>query len=140
MLKSIAIAAVIALSGGGAARAQDAAPLDGVFARPESEGQNGARPANQGRGSLANLTTADHTFRLEAGKSYMVIGMCDNACSDLDLAAGDPSGKNIGSDVADDDTPVVAIEATASGNYTIRVAMTGCTAARCFYGVRVYEQ
>lgn len=140
MLKSIALAAAIALSGGGAALAQDAATVDGYFARAESEILNGARPVNQGRGSLENLATADHSFRLEAGKSYMAIGMCDNACSDLDMAVGDPSGKNLGSDVADDDTPVVAFQAAAAGNYTIRIAMTGCTTGRCFYGVRLYEQ
>ena len=139
MLKSIAIAAVIALSTGGAALAQDAATVDGFFARAESEVLGGARPVNQARGSLAALATADHTFRLEAGKSYMFIGMCDNGCSDMDMAVGDPSGKNIGSDVEDDDTPVVQVQAAASGNYTVRAAMTVCSTSRCFYGVRVYE-
>jgi hypothetical protein len=140
MLKLIAITAVLALSGGSAALAQDAATVDGFFARAESEVLGGARAVDQARGSLENLTTGDHMFDLEASKSYVVIGLCDNSCSDLDMAAVDPSGKNIGSDVADDDTPLIEVQATASGRYTFRVAMSACSAARCYYGVRVYEQ
>lgn len=143
MLKSIALAAAIALTGGGLAVAQNqtgAALVDSLFAQAEQQLLNGARATTQFRGVLAAESTADHSFNLQAGKSYMAIGVCDEGCSDLDFAIYDPSGQNLGSDVEPDDTPVVVFEATRSGQYKATVLMAVCGSARCNYGVRLYEQ
>lgn len=144
MMKSIAIAAAIALSGGGVAMAQNnptgAALVDALFAQAEQELFGGARAAAQTRGALPTETTADHTFNLQAGKSYIAIGVCDENCSDLDFAIFGPGGDNLGSDVLEDDTPVVEFQATRSGQYKATVLMAVCGSARCNYGVRLYEQ
>lgn len=143
MMKSIALAAAIALSGGGLAIAQNqtgAALVDAMFAQAEQELLGGAKPVAQTRGALAAETTADHTFNLQAGKTYLAIGVCDEGCSDLDFAIFNASGQNLGSDTEADDTPVVQFQATASGQYKATVLMAVCGAARCNYGVRLYEQ
>lgn len=144
MMKSIAIAAAIALSGGGLALAQSnptgAALVESLFAQAEQELLDGARAAAQTRGALPAETTADHTFNLQAGKTYMAIGVCDEGCSDLDFAIFSPAGDNLGSDVEPDDTPIVVFEATRSGQYKATVLMAVCGSARCNYGVRLYEQ
>lgn len=143
MMKSIAIAAAIALTGGGVAVAQNqtgAALVDALFAQAEQELFNGARAAAQVRGALPAETTADHTFNLQAGKTYLAVGVCDEGCSDLDFAVFDASGENLGSDVEPDDTPIVQFQAARSGQYKATVLMAVCSSARCNYGVRLYEQ
>lgn len=143
MMKSIAIAAAIGLTGGGVAVAQSqtgAALVDALFAQAEAELFGGASSVARARGAMASQTTADHTFNLQAGKTYMAIGVCDENCSDLDVAISGPGGDNLGADVLDDDTPIVAFEATRSGQYKATVLMAACGSARCNYGVRVYEQ
>ncbi|NBB52149.1 hypothetical protein GVN24_28095 [Rhizobium sp. CRIBSB] len=142
MLKPNIAAVVLALVGGSAAVAQDTghALIDSLFNQAQAELLQGARPAAQARGSLAAETTGDQTFNLRAGRTYLAIGMCDEGCTDLDFAVFSPSGDNLGSDVEDDDTPVVSFEATANGQYKATVLMAACGAARCNYQVRIYEQ
>jgi len=142
MLKPVVAAVAMALMGGGAALAQDTghALIDALFNQAQTELLDGARPAAQARGALADDATGDQTFNLRAGKSYLAIGMCDEGCSDLDFVMMSPSGENLGADVENDDTPVVKFEATENGRYTATVLMSVCGAERCNYQVRVYEQ
>lgn len=143
MLKSIAIAAAIALTGSGVAVAQSqtgAALVEALFAQAQTELLGGASSVAQARGAMAGQTTADHSFNLQAGKSYIAIGVCDENCSDLDFAVYGPGGDNLGSDVLEDDTPIVLFEAPRTGQYKATVLMAVCGTARCNYGVRVYEQ
>jgi len=143
MLKSIALAAVIAVSGGGAAFAQNqtgAALVDAIFAQAEQEILNGSAAAGRARGVAEDGGSADHVFNLQAGKSYLVIGVCDESCSDLDLALFGVSGEDLGSDYELDDAPMVMFQASRSGQYRVNAMMASCDAALCHYGVRIYEQ
>lgn len=143
MLKSIALAAAIALTGGGLAMAQNqtgAALVDSLFAQAEQQLLGGISAAARARGVLAQEGVAEHTVNLQAGKSYIAIGVCDEGCSDLDMAVASPSGERLGMDTEMDDTPIVAFQAATSGRYTATVAMSTCGAAQCNYGVRFYEQ
>lgn len=142
MLKSIALAAVLALTGGGLAMAQNqtgAALVDALFAQIERDVLQGYPSVASVRGALAKETTADHTFNAVAGRSYIVIGVCDEGCTDLDLGVYNGAGTVMGSDVEEDDTPAVIFEAGETGRHQITVLMAVC-AARCNYGVKVYEQ
>ncbi len=143
MLKSIALAAAIALTGGGLAVAQNgptgAALVDALFANLEKETLAGLRTVSTARGVLSNQNTADHYFNVVAGPSYVVIGACDENCSDVDLGVYNGSGAVVGTDVEDDDAPVVAFEATETGRHQFTVLMSTCT-GNCNYGVRVYTQ
>ena len=143
MLKSIAIAAALVLAGGGAAVAQSnltgTALVDALFANLEADIVKGLPVISNSRGILPKETTADHTFNAVSGHTYAVVGVCDEGCSDLDLGVyAGSNGAVMGSDVEEDDTPVVVFEATETGRHQITVLMAVC-GARCNYGVKVYD-
>lgn len=140
MFQSILLAAAIALTGGSAIQNQTGQALvDAQFANAEQQVLNGARAAVRFNGSLAGETTADHSFNLQAGKSYVAVGYCDENCSDVDFAVYAPDGTNLGSDTEADDNPVVLFQAPVSGQYKATVLMAVCS-SNCNYGVRFYEQ
>jgi hypothetical protein len=77
-------------------------------------------------------------LRLEAGRAYLFQGACDQDCSDVDLEVLDPRGRSVARDVATDDRPVVGVEPTATGDYTVHIWLAQCSVAPCFAGVRSY--
>jgi len=89
-------------------------------------------------GSLRARTYEDKTLRLEAGRQYIVVGVCDDDCGDMDLNASDPSGQEIASDTEDDAMPVLAIVPERSGDYTFRVQMYDCAVEPCAYFVQPF--
>jgi hypothetical protein len=89
-------------------------------------------------GSLANGTSERHTINLQAGTAYMLVGVCDNDCADLDFRLFDSSGNEIASDVATDDTPVISITPSRGGRYVLQAVMADCRADPCRYGIGVY--
>ena len=78
------------------------------------------------------------TVSLQSGVEYMMVGVCDNDCSDIDLRLYDPSGDEVDVDIEMDDTPVVSITPGRSGNYRLDVIMVTCSTSTCFYGVGIY--
>ena len=89
-------------------------------------------------GSLRTGANASHSITLNAGTSYSLIGVCDNDCSDLDLRVYDPGGREVGSDLLTDDTPVVNVTPRRTGAYTVRAIMTACSSEPCRYGIGIY--
>jgi hypothetical protein len=89
-------------------------------------------------GSLREGATTNHTIQLNGGTSYQLIGVCDNDCSDFDLRLYDPQGREVDSDVLTDDTPVVSVTPSRTGNYTVRAIMTSCSSEPCRYGIGTY--
>ncbi|GJD20991.1 unknown protein [Rivularia sp. IAM M-261] len=90
---------------------------------------------------IDKLTHDDYdniTLNLRAGTSYGIIGVCDRDCRDLDIALYDSRGNLIASDLQDDDTPFIRINANRSGTYRIRVDMASCSNNPCYYGVGVF--
>jgi hypothetical protein len=75
------------------------------------------------------------TLNVTEGTTYSVRGACDADCTDLDLALTDGNGKNIGSDKATDDHPVVTFKAASSGEVKVTATMATCKTAFCYYGV-----
>ena len=73
-----------------------------------------------------------------AGGTYMIVGMCDADCEDLDLLLG-RDGVEVASDFETDDTPVLAFALEEGGTVTLRVDMATCTSGPCRYGVRVFS-
>ena len=76
-------------------------------------------------------------FQVEPGREVMVVGVCDEQCSDINLYVRDPNGNEVGRDVGADDVPVVVIPAGRGGQYTFQIEMARCS-GRCHWGVRVY--
>lgn len=92
-----------------------------------------------GRMSLAEGATGATSIRLDSAGKYVVIGVCDEDCSNFDLSVRSESGADMGSDVLEDDAPVVTFEAEAGALYEITGSMVACRRAPCLTGVAVYR-
>lgn len=82
----------------------------------------------------------DLSVQLTGGTSYFVIGVCDNGCSDLDLILNDAGGTEVQADRAADDVPMLMLEGSQGGAYTIRVSMATCGQSTCRWGVRLFSR
>ena len=122
--------------GGGAARATDTVnrllASANRLARSNGYTQAAARPAT---GALNDDAAENVGLTLNAGRRYLLVGVCDADCSDMDLRIYSPSGAIVAEDVAVDDTPVLQFTAPSTGNYRVRVMMASCSANPCYYGV-----
>jgi hypothetical protein len=89
-------------------------------------------------GGLGQGESRRATLPLVAGVPFRIVGLCDGDCSDLDLTLYDGSGKQIATDIAIDDTPLLNIEVDASGTYEVEVAMVTCSIEPCAWSVMAY--
>ena len=89
-------------------------------------------------GSLNQGSNTSHTVTLTGGRNYVIIGVCDRDCSDVDLRLYDPSGNNVATDIATDDHPTLQFTAGMSGNYRLQVEMATCSTNPCYYGVQLF--
>lgn len=76
-------------------------------------------------------------FDLRASKTYIIDGVCDKDCRDLDLCLFDESGNEIGCDAATDDHPVVQVSPRWTGQFRLRAKMYNCQANPCRFGIMV---
>ena len=58
-------------------------------------------------------------IELVSGVEYMIMGVCDADCDDLDLTLTDPDGNEIMSDALNDAYPVLLFTAPASGAHIL---------------------
>ncbi len=89
-------------------------------------------------GNLNQGANTSHNFPLTAGRNYVIIGVCDRDCTDVDLRLYDASGNTIASDVAVDDHPTLQFTAGMSGNFRLQVEMATCSTNPCYYGVQLF--
>jgi hypothetical protein len=80
------------------------------------------------------------TLDLRGGYSYMIVGVCDGDCSDLDFRLDDAAGNEVDSDFELDDVPMVAAAVSSNGSYSLTVSMASCSIEPCGYGVAVFAQ
>lgn len=91
-------------------------------------------------GELRQDQQEEVRIELDRGRAYVVVGVCDNDCKDVDLKLFDPRGREIDSDVQRDDYPAVAVEPDRTDKYTVRAIMATCTASPCRYGFGVFSR
>jgi hypothetical protein len=91
-------------------------------------------------GSLNDDSHEFVTLTLDAGNEYQLMGACDTDCNDMDMVLFDPAGREIDSDLLDDDFPIVSATVGRSGRYRIDVRMPGCTREPCRYGIGVFAR
>jgi hypothetical protein len=91
-------------------------------------------------GTLNQQASADHSVTLQGGVGYIVIAVCDNDCSDIDLRLLDEAGNELDSDYEQDAYPIVATTPAGTAQYQVHVYMASCSTQPCFYGVGVYAQ
>lgn len=89
-------------------------------------------------GDLSQGEDEEFELELEAGKSYIIVGVCDGDCSDLDMALTTAAGEDVDSDYELDDVPMVTVEVERSGTYHLKVEMATCSAEPCAFGVGVF--
>ena len=89
-------------------------------------------------GTLRDDATSEWPVFLVKNVSYQLRGVCDNDCSDLDLALFDEYDNLVSRDYGTDDTPVVRTTPTSTGRFKLRVVMADCQIAPCNYGVRTF--
>lgn len=90
-------------------------------------------------GNLNASANTSHALTLTGGRNYVIIGVCDRDCTDVDLRLYDPMGNNIATDVATDDHPVLRFTAATSGSYRLQVEMAACSHNPCYYGVQLFS-
>jgi hypothetical protein len=77
---------------------------------------------------------------LVTGVEYMIMGVCDADCDDLDLTLTDPNGNEITSDALDDAYPVLIFTAPTGGAHILWVTMYACSVSPCSFGYKVFRK
>jgi hypothetical protein len=102
-------------------------------------GYRGYRPTHEpliddlGNGGEHNIT-----LNLSRDVSYVIMGVCDEDCNDIDLELYDDNGNLISSDRQIDAFPVVEVTPRWNARFLIRVRMADCSNAPCRYGVGAF--
>lgn len=79
-------------------------------------------------------------YDLIAGRNYVFVGACDHDCDDVDMEILDPNGRQVASDLASDDRPVVGVTPPRSGAYTVRIWLASCNVEPCYVGLRSFRR
>lgn len=74
---------------------------------------------------------------LEAGRTYLIVGVCDDDCTDLDVRVFDTLGRAVASDEDAQAHPMVDFTPRRSGEHAVRTSMVTCRRAVCRYAVAV---
>ncbi|HJO02350.1 MAG TPA: M48 family metalloprotease [Acidobacteriota bacterium] len=77
---------------------------------------------------------------VDRGVDYLVVGVCDNDCDDVDLLVYDEADEEVVSGFEPDDYPVLAFSARTAGSWSVEVRMPGCSADTCIFGFQVFER
>lgn len=91
-------------------------------------------------GTLRSGASVGLEVDLEFGVQYMIVGVCDADCSDLDLSLTDLQSNVLFEDLLDDDAPILTFTAPAGGVYFLQVEMYECSVEPCSFGYKVYRR
>ncbi len=72
--------------------------------------------------------------------SYMALAVCDDDCSDIDLAVFDGSEKALDRDVLEDAFPVVDFSVPRKGDYSFVASMVECSYEPCYYAIQLFRR
>jgi hypothetical protein len=140
-------AAALLLGLAAPAAAQNQQYINAVRVQLERAGahvrQRGFTPlAGLSYGTLNAGARDTRPLELTAGVRYVVIGMCDQDCSDLDLRlyGSPPDTAQIAQDVQTDDRPLLELTAPRTGTYRLMVMMASCRQSPCYWGVQVFQK
>ncbi|HEV8263777.1 MAG TPA: hypothetical protein VGQ06_02425 [Gemmatimonadales bacterium] len=74
---------------------------------------------------------------VESGLQYVVLGICDEDCGDIDFHLFDPAGKEIASEVKTGSRAVTWTTPATTGTHRLEVAMGRCSTPPCYYAVQL---
>jgi len=89
-------------------------------------------------GDLRQGEDEQFELELEGGRTYIIVGVCDGDCSDLDMALTTAAGEDVSSDYETDDVPMVMVEVPSDATYHLKVEMATCSVEPCAFGVGVF--
>jgi hypothetical protein len=89
-------------------------------------------------GGLQQGQTWNVPAQLSTGIEYRVVGVCDRDCNDLDLVLFDGNGQPLVQDRSTTSQPVLGIQPSYTGPYTLQVQMYNCSVAPCYYAVALW--
>lgn len=139
-----ALAALALMAGPAFAQVPDpyARELAQRLARAEAVlSENGyARAAGPFAAGLQSRQGRRAPLMLRAGQDYRIVGVCESRCGDFDLRLFDANNRLVAQDVLEDNTPVIHIVPTATGQFSIEAAMVRCNAELCWYAFNVYSR
>jgi hypothetical protein len=92
------------------------------------------------RGPLNVEESESFPVTLEAGRSYSVVGVCDDDCTGLGLVLSNAAGSELAADQTGANVPVMEFTAREATSYRIRVIMARCQMNPCWYGVALVEK
>jgi len=139
------LAALAAAALAGPAHAQQQQYLNAIRVQLERMGahaeQRGYTPAGGlTYGALNAGARETRPISLRAGVAYVILGACDQDCSDFDLRLMAPDSSVVVQDVATDDRPVLEFTVPRTGQYLIMVMMPGCSQSPCYWGFQLYQR
>lgn len=124
--------------------AQDDEYIDQVIAQLEAATETLREAGYEAlvwEGSALEPSTAEEfTVTLAAGSTYVIVGVCDSDCSDLDISLLDGDGDLVVQDTETDDAPVIEFTVTRGGEFTLNVNMFECSAGICYYGLALLAE
>lgn len=91
-------------------------------------------------GTLRNGAMGAQKLSLNADTEYIIAGVCDDNCKDLDFLLFDESNNIVGRDTKVDNSPVVRIIPKRSATFTLGIQMASCTTSKCSLGVFVMKK
>lgn len=116
--------------------------LDALFAKVEEavRTEHQIDPAEEVAGGfmLTQGATGELDFEV-AGGAYMIVGVCDESCGDLNIRVTTAGGEAVGEDVLEDDTPVVTFNAAPGAGFRATLGMITCGAEACLGQAKVYK-
>ncbi len=90
--------------------------------------------------ALEDGASEDIWLELDGGTEYVLVGVCDEDCTDVDLELFSSESVSIDSDYEVDDFPVVAVTPYQTQRYRIHVYMAACSVEPCSWGVGLYSR
>jgi hypothetical protein len=110
--------------------------LDSAVVMMRSQGLELQGPFRSG--ALSDGEETNIQVELQAGREFIIVGVCDADCDDMDLALADATGTRLASDFELDDVPMVSAAISRTGTYQLTVLMPSCSINPCGYGVAVF--
>jgi len=91
-------------------------------------------------GMIAQQTSQGIPVQLQGGRTYVILASCDDDCNDLDLELENRAGALVATDYEVDANPMLFLDRSVGGDYTLHVIMHHCALAPCSYAVGIYHQ
>lgn len=101
----------------------------------------GFQPTGPARLGMLSVDESEQiSIPMLAGRSYAIVGVCDQDCGNLDLVLSRSTRQEVASDRGDGNVPIVKVTTALAGSYGVKIIMTACRMGPCRYGVAVYSK